>query len=304
MSVRNLLWRAVVVTLTLALSVGTAEAQKKGGGKSGTKGSSVKVGAGMPTPEQIQKSVEQIDKAIQERQKSFDEAKKKLDMVQQEHHSAELLHRQQLRDLSQAKKFAAQTAKQDPAWSAARAKAVDLQKEMADVRKQVVESLREREDYRQAIQAREAALAKQSSSRGSEVTDDERKRLIQKVSESTQAIRTLEDVVLADRSDAKELARKLKDAEAEVAQAAKKAHDLENNDSKVASAKVGFVRTSAALKEAQQRLAESQNAAAGIQSGIQALAQQKAGLTAQEQMLKKLGASGGTNKGSSKNNKK
>lgn len=304
MSVRVLLWRVMLLTLVLALSVGSAEAQKKGNTKGGTKGAGVKVGAGMPSPEQIHKGVEQIEKEIQERQKSFAEAKKNFDKVQQEHHVVELQHQQQLRDLSQAKKFASMNAKQDPAWNSARARAVDLQKQVADLRKQVAESLKEREDYRRAIQIHEEAIAKQQSSRSSEVTDEMRKQLAQQVSESSQAIRAIEDVALADRSDAKELARKLKAAEADVGQAAKKAHDQENNDPKVASAKVGFVRTSAALKEAEQKLAEAHRAAAGIQSSIQALAQQKSGLVNQEQMLKKLTASGGgTNKGKSKNKK-
>ena len=303
MSVRNPCWRAVIVTLTLALLASSAEAQKKGGGKNGTKGAGVKVGAGLPTPEQIHTRVEQIDKAIQDRQKSLDEARKKLDKVQQEHHTAELQHQQQLRDLSQAKKFASLNAKQDPAWSAAKNQAVELQKELAEVRKKVVESIREREDYRRAVQVHEELLAQQRSSRSSETNDDDRKRLVQKVSESAQAIRTIEDVVLADHSGAKELARKLKEAEAEVAKAAKRAHDIEDNDPKVASAKVGFVRTNAALKEVQQRLSESQNAAAGIQSSIQALGQQKAGLAAQEQMMKKLAASSGGNKATAKKKK-
>ncbi|MFM9961319.1 MAG: hypothetical protein ACKV2Q_08840 [Planctomycetaceae bacterium] len=300
MSVRDWLWRSLFVALVLGLLVGSAEAQKKGSSKKGTKGAGVKVGAGMPNPDQIHKHIEQIDKEIQERQKAFGEARKRLDKAQQEHHTVELQHQQQLRELSQAKKFAAQNAKQDPAWNTARAKAVELQKEMADLRKQVVQSLQEREDYRRAIQVHAEAQENQRLSRSSEVTDEMRKQLAQKVSESAQAIRTIEDVVLADRSDAKELARKLKDAEAEVGKAAKQAHMREENDPKVASAKVGFVRTNAALKEADQKLAEANRSAAGIQSGIQALAQQKSGLANQEQMLKKLAASSGGNKGNSK----
>lgn len=297
MKVRHCLWCAAVTALTLTLSAGSAEAKKKTRGKGGNQ---VKVGTGLPSAEQLHKNVEQIDKEIQSRQKSLAEANKSLEKAQQEHRSAEQQHRSQQKELSQAKKFAAMTAKADPKWQAAREQLVTLQKEMAELRKQIVESIRDKEDYRQAVQLHEAALAEQRSSRSAEASEETRKALAVKVSATAQAIRTIEDVALANHSGAKEVMRRLKEAETDVAQAAKKAHTVEENDSKVASAKVGFMRTNGALKEATQRLEVAQSHAGGIQSGIQALHAQKSSLASQELAMKKLSPGGGTNKGKGK----
>ena len=297
MAVRHCLWCAVVAALTLTLSAGSAEAQKKTRGK---RGNQVKVGAGMPSAEQIHKSIEQIDKDIQSQQKSLAEANKSLEKAQQEHRSAEQQHRSQQRELSQAKKFAAMTAKSDPKWQAAREQLAEVQKEMAELRKQIVESIRDKEDYHRAAQLHEAALAEQRSSRSAEVSEETRKALAVKVSATAQAIRTIEEVALANHSEAKDLARRLKEVETDVAHAAKKAHTIEEHDSKVASAKIGFTRTNGVLKEATQRLDAAQSHAGGIQSGIQALQKQKSGLASQEQTLKQMNPGGGTNKGKGK----
>lgn len=297
---RHFMLRLLVASMVFASLFGIAEAQGKGKGKNGST-NTVKVGAGMPSVTQIQSSIQQIDQQLQDRQKAFDESKKKLAQVQQVHHQASLVHKQQLQDLSQAKKFAAMTAKSDPTWTAARNAVITLQNEMTDLRKQVVNSLKDREDYRQAIQLHEKALTEKQSSGGSTATEDSRKAAAVKVAETAKALRTIEDVAMADRSDFKELSRKLKEAEAEVARAAKKAHEIEENDSKVASAKTGFVRTNAALKEAEQQLAQAQNAANGIQQNMQALSRQKSELSSQAQALSRL--TSGTKGNQSKNSK-
>ena len=296
---RHFLLRLLVVNLAIALSSGAVEAQSKG--KKGST-NTVKVGAGMPSVTQIQSSIQQIDKQLQDRQKAFDDAKKKLDQVQQVQHQASLVHKQQLHDLSQAKKFAATTAKSDPAWTTARDQVTALQKEMTGLRKQVVESIKDREDYRQAVQLHDKAIAEKQSSGGATATEESRRAVAVKVAETAKSLRTIEDVVMADRSDFKELSRKLKEVEAEVARAAKKAHETEENDPKVGSAKIGFVRTNAALKEADQQLAQAQNAANGIQQNMQALNRQKTDLNSQAQALSRLTSGSKGNK--SNNNSK
>lgn len=295
---RHCFLRLLVANLVVALSIGLAEAQSR---SRNSKTNTVKVGAGMPSAAQLQSSIQQIDTQLQARQKAYDEAKKKLDQAQQVHHQASLIHKQQLQDLSQAKKFAATNAKSDPAWTAARDNVAALQKEMTDLRKQVVDSLKDREDYRQAVQLHDSALAEKQSNGGSTASEEARKAAAVKVSETAKALRTIEDVAMADRTDFKELSRKLKEAEAEVAKAAKKAHETEENDPKVSSAKIGFQRTNAALKEADQQLAQAQNAANGIQQNMQALNRQKSDLNSQAQAISRL--TSGT-KGNNSNNSK
>ena len=298
MSQRHLLLRLLVANLVVALSIGLAEAQSRSRNSSRN---TVKVGAGMPSAAQLQSSIQQIDTQLQARQKAYGDAKKVLDKAQQDQHQAALVHKQQLQDLSQAKKFAAMNAKSDPAWAAALDQVAALQKEMADLRKKVVDSIKDREDYRQAVQLHDNALAEKQSNGGSTASEEARKAGAVKVSETAKTIRTIEDIVMVDRSDFKELNGKLKEAEAEVAKAAKKAHEIEEYDSKVASAKVGFVRTNSALKEADQNLAQAQNVTGGIQQNMQALNRQKSDLAGQAQALSRLtSGSRGNNSNNSK----
>ncbi len=291
----------LIASLVIALSNGTAEAQKNN--KKGST-NTVKVGAGMPSVTQIQSNIQQIDTQIQARQKAYDDAKKKLDQAQQVHHQASLVHKQQLQDLSQAKKFAAMNAKSDRAWTAARDNVTALQKEMTELRKQVVESIKEREDYHQAVQLHDKALAEKQSNGGSTASEETRRAVAVKVAETAKTIRTIEDVVMADRTDFKELSRKLKDAEAEVARAAKKAHETEENDPKVASAKVAFVRTNSALKDAEHQLAQAQSVTNGIQQNMQALSRQKTDLNNQAQALSRLTSGTKGNKSNSSKGKR
>ena len=287
--------RALVFGLALGLGNAAAWAQGRGGRSGG-----IQVGASGGTQNQqaMQQAIQQINQQLQQGQKVLKETSEKADDVRSEYQKANIEHKQNMKELTQAKKFAEDEAKNLPEFKAAREKTDELRKELADVRKKIVEQLMiDKEDYQAAMKAYESALSEQKANSGTGVPQETRRALAKKVSDAEKKLRTIEDVVIADNSQAKAVKEKMIEAEAEVAVQAKKRKDAVETDQRLSSAKVGFKRTRDALKFAKQNLDQAEGELNGIRSQLSALAHQGAALQAQQQLLQRTQQGGRSGSG-------
>lgn len=274
------------------LSIGVPVAQSRG---ISSRYGGVKYGANGQNPQALQQSLQKIGQQLQSGEKVLKEKSDHVGEVRKQFQKVDLEHKQNLRDLAQAKKAAEDKAKNSPEFKSARDKAEALRHEYVDARKKIAVKLATQEGYQVAIKAHEQAIAEQKASSGSEVEAETRKTLAKNVSESEQRIRDLEDIALADDNEAKAIKSKLKEAEAEVAVQSKRKHDALENDPRVTSAKVGFQRTRDALKTALQNLEQANGELSGVRSRLSALANQQAALQAQQrQQSGGRGSTGGT----------
>ncbi len=256
----------------------------------------VKIGANGLNTQQIQQQLQNIATQMKQAEKPLKEANDKIAEERRSFQKAELEHKQNIRDLSQAKKLAEEDSKNLPELKAAQKKMAEVNDQLSSVRKKVIESLtKDKEEYRTAVKSHEAAVEEQKAQSGADVAIETRKNLAKKVSDLSLRRKAIEDVAMADHSEAKELTSKLKEATAEVAAASKKKHDLIENDPKTASAKVGFQRTRDALKKAKADLDQAENEHGRIQSQLQTLHNQQANLQSQQQLMQKMQGNKGNN---------
>ena len=257
----------------------------------------VKIGANGLNTQQIQQQLQNIATQLKQAEKPLKEANDKIAEERRSFQKAELEHKQNIRDLSQAKKLAEEDSKNLPELKAAQKKMTEANDQLSSVRKKVIESLtKDKEEYRTAVKSHEEAVEEQKAQSGVDIAIETRKNLAKKVSDLSLRRKAIEDVAMADNSEAKELTSKLKEATAEVAAASKKKHDLIENDPKTASAKVGFQRTRDALKKAKADLDQAENEHGRIQSHLQTLHNQQANLQSQQQLMQKMqGNKGGNN---------
>lgn len=288
----SLLLRLLIV---VSLTANTSMLLAQGRGRVNT---TVKIGANGLTPEQIQQQIQNISNQMKQAEKPLKEANDKVVEERRAFQKAELEHKQNMRDLSQAKKLAEESAKNLPELKDAQKKMNEVSDQLAAVRKKVIESLiKEKDEYRVAVKAHEDALDEQKAQSGADVGVETRKATAKKVSDLSLRRRAIEDVAMADNSEAKELVTKLKEATAEVAAASKKKHDLIENDPKTASAKVGFQRTRDALKQAKADLDQAEGESNRIQSQLQTMRNQQANLQSQQQMMQKMQSNKGNKNG-------
>ncbi len=284
----TLSWRMVFVGLLVA-SAAPALAQ----GRGRTNGA-VKVGANGLSTQQIQQQLQNIATQLKQVEKPLKEANDKVVEERRTHQKAELEHKQNMRDLSQAKKFAEEEGKNSPELRAAQKRLTEVSDQLATVRKKVVESLKkDKEEYRTAVKAHGEAADELKALGSTDASAETRKALAKKTSDFDLRRKTIEDVAMADNSEAKELTAKLNEAKTEAAAAAKKKHDQIDNDPKIASAKVGFQRTRDALKKANADLDQAEAAYGRVQSQLQALRNQQANLQSQQQLMQKMQGSKG-----------
>ena len=282
-------WKQLVLIGLVAVAVSPAMAQSRG-----RTNTAVKVGAGGMTAQQIQTQITNISTQIKQAEKPLKDANDKLSKEQQAFHKVELDHKQSMKDVAQAKKFAEEQAKNMPELKAAQKKADEIHDELTAVRKKVVESLlKDKGEYRAAVKAHEDAVAEQKTLTKADTPEETRKELIKKVSDLARNSRTMEDIAMADHSDAKQLLSQSKAALAEVAALSKKKHDQIENDPKTASAKIGFQRTHEEFKKAKASLDQVANEHGRILSQLQALNNQRASLQTQQQQMQSMQGSRG-----------
>jgi len=285
----SMFWKRVVVIGLVAVSASPAMAQRRG-----RTNTTVKVGAGGLSTQQIQTQITNISSQISQAEKPLKAANDKLASEQQAFHKVELEHKQSMKDVSQAKKFAEERAKNLPELKAAQKKAEEIHDQLAEVRKRVIESLlKDKEEYRAAVKAHDDAIAEQKSRSNPDTPEETRKELSKKVSDLARNRKTIEDVAMADDSEAKQLTLQNKEALAEVAAASKKKHDLIENDPKTASAKIGLQRANEELKKAKASLDQASAEQGRIMSQLQALNRQRANLQSEQQMMQKMQSSKG-----------
>ena len=283
-------WKQLVLIGLVAVAVSPAMAQSRG-----RTNTAVKVGAGGMTAQQIQTQITNISTQIKQAEKPLKDANDKLSKEQQAFHKVELDHKQSMKDVAQAKKFAEEQAKNMPELKAAQKKADEIHDELTAVRKKVVESLlKDKGEYRAAVKAHEDAVAEQKTLTKADTPEETRKELIKKVSDLARNSRTMEDIAMADHSDAKQLMSQSKAALAEVAALSKKKHDQIENDPKAASAKIGFQRTHEEFKKAKASLDQVAAEHGRVMSQLQALNNQRASLLTQQQQTQNMQGPRGT----------
>lgn len=138
-------------------------------------------------------------------------------------------------------------------------------------------------DYQQACRVHEAAVAQQKTNSGADVSPETRKELAKKTAEADKNKRTIEDVAMADHTEAKEFAKQIKEATAELAAASKRKTDAIESDPKLSSAKTAFLRTRDELKTAKTALDQADGEANRIRSAMQSLVNQRASIQNQLQ---------------------
>lgn len=269
---------AVAVLLVLA-QVAPAMAQARGGRGGAGGGVQIGAGGGQQNSQAMQQAVQQIGQRLQEGERVLGEASERATEVRQAWQKVDTEHKQNLRELAQAKKFAEEEAKNSPELKSAKDKLEQLRGELADVRKKVIETLsQENEDYQKAVKVHEKAVAEQKANTGSGVSSELRKELAKKVSEADKAKKTIEEVVMADNTDAKELVKQIKEATAELGVASKRKNEMIETDPKLNSAKTAFLRTRDELKQAKSELDQADGETNRIRSAMRALINQRAAL--------------------------
>lgn len=285
----------LLVAVVMLVSVTPAMAQGRGrGGSRG--GVQIGAGGGQQNQQAMQQQIQQIGQRLQEGEKALQESSEKATEVRQVWQKVDGEHKQNLRELAQAKKFAEDEAKNLPELKAAKEKLESLRSELADVRKKVIAVLAsDNEDYQKASKVYEKAVAEQKANTGAGVSPETRKELTKKVSEADKSKKTIEDVAMADNSEAKELVKQIKEATAELGAASKKKTESIETDPKLSSAKTAFMRTRDELKKAKTDLDQADGEANRIRSAMQSLANQRASLQnqIQTQQRSQQGGQGG-----------
>ncbi len=285
-----------VVALLLALSVSPAMAQKQPRPTPSGKNNPIQIGAGGSLAE-MQGQINQIGQQLQEGEKALEEASEKATEARQVWKTVDTEHKQNLREVAQAKKSAEDEAKNSPELKAAKEKLEGLRGELAEIRKKVIETLTsENEAYQKARKVHEDAIAQQKANSGVSVSPETRKELTKKVAEADKSKKTIEDVAMADNSEAKELAKQIKEATAELGAASKKKTEAIENDAKSNSAKIAFLRSRDDLKKAKADLDQADGEANRIRTAMRTLANQRASFQNQidlQQRSQPGGQSGG-----------
>ena len=295
------IWKRVVAIGLVAVTVSPAIAQSR----RGRGNTAIKVGAGGLTAQQIQTQITNINNQISQAEKPLKATNEKLGKEQQGFHKADLDHKQSVRDVGQAKKFAEENAKNMPELKAAQKKAEEIHDQLAVVRRNVIESLlKDKEEYRAAVKAHDDAVADQKGQTKSDTPEETRKEWLKKVSDLAHNRKTIEDVAMADHSEAKQLNSEYKEAMAEVAALSKKKHDQIENDPKTVSAKIGLQRTNEELKKAKASLEQANAEHGRILSQLQALNKQRANLQSEQQLMQKLQNTTGNTTGKGNTNKR
>ncbi|TXT36801.1 MAG: actin B [Planctomycetota bacterium] len=265
----------LAVVILCLMSVTPAMAQGRGRGSS-RGGVQIGAGGGQQNQQAMQQQIQQIGQQLQQGQQVLTDASEKATEVRQVWQKADADHKQNLRELAQAKKSAEEDAKNSPELKAAKDKLETLRGELADVRKKVIETLlKDNEEYQKASKVYEAAVAEQKANMGAGVSPETRRELTKKVADADKSKRTIEDVAMANDSDAKELTKQIKEATAELGMASKRKTESIESDPKLSSAKVAFLRTRDELKKAKSDLDQADGEANRIRSAMQALVNQR-----------------------------
>ncbi len=273
----------LLVAVVLLVSVTPAMAQSRGRGSS-RGGTQIGAGGSQQNQQAMQQQIQQIGQRLQEGEKTLKDASEKATEVRQVWQKVDGEHKQNLRELAQAKKFAEDEAKNLPELKAAKEKLESLRGELADIRKKVIATLTsENEEYQKASKVHEKAVAEQKANTGAGVSPELRKELAKKVSDADKSKKTIEDVAMADNSEAKDLAKQIKEATAELGAASKKKTESIETDPKLSSAKTAFMRTRDELKKAKGDLDQADGEANRIRSAMQSLANQRASIQSQLQ---------------------
>lgn len=301
------LWKLTVAVLLVQLNVEPTMAQ--GGGGGGRSGG-VQIGAGgSPQNQQaMQQAIQQIGQRLQEGSRVLEEASERATEVRQVWQKVDTDHKQNLRELAKAKKEAEEEAKNSPELKAAKEKLEALRGELAEIRKKVIETLAtQNENYQTACKVYEAAVAQRKANSGVAVSPETRKEWTKKVSEADKNKKTIEDVAMADHSEAKELVKQIKEATAELGAASKKKTESIETDPKLSSAKTAFQRTRDELKKAKADLDQADGEANRIRSAIRTLVNQRASIQSQIDLQRRSqpgGQQGGGNGYQQKGSKK
>ena len=272
---------SVLVFVLLLMCVTPTMAQNRGRGN--TRGSTqVGAGGGQQNQQAMQQQIQQIGQRLQEGGRALTDAGEKSTEFRQVWQKADTEHKQNLRELVQAKKSAEEEAKNLPELKSAKEKLESLRGGLADVRKKVIETLaKENEDYQKAVKVHEDAVAQQKANSGVGVSPETRKELAKKTFEADKAKKTIEDVAMADHSDAKELNKQIKEATMELGAASKKKTEAIETDAKLGSAKIAFLRTRDELKKAKSDLDQADGEVNRIRLAMQGLVNQRASIQSQ-----------------------
>ena len=272
---------SVLVFVLLLMCATPTMAQNRGRGNT-RGGFQVGAGGGQQNQQAMQQQIQQIGQRLQEGERALTDAGQKSTEFRQVWQKADTEHKQNLRELAQAKKSAEEEAKNLPELKSAKEKLESLRGGLADVRKKVIETLaKENEDYQKAVKVHEDAVAQQKANSGVGVSPETRKELAKKTFEADKAKKTIEDVAMADHSDAKELNKQIKEATMELGAASKKKTEAIETDAKLGSAKIAFLRTRDELKKAKSDLDQADGEANRIRSAMQGLVNQRASIQSQ-----------------------
>lgn len=292
----------MVAALLVLANVVPTMAQGRGGRGGGQGGVQIGAGNGQQNQQAMQQAIQQIGQRLQEGEQVLGEASERAAEFRQVWQKADTDHKQNLRELAQAKKFAEEEAKNLPELKAAKDKLESLRGELAEIRKKVIETLvSENEDYQKASKAYEAAVAEQKANTGAGVSPETRREFAKKVSEADKAKKTFEDVAMANNSEAKELVKQIKEATAELGAASKKKAEAIETDPKLSSAKTAFMRTRDELKKAKSDLDQADGETNRIRSAMQALINQRAAIQNQINLQQRMQQGGQGNQNGNRN---
>ena len=154
---------------------------------------------------------------------------------------------------------------------AARELAEVARQESREARDKVVEKQKQQPDYQAAAKAHADILSRQKQSLDANTDAATRREAARQLSESANRLRSLEDAAVANDPAALAAKQRSQDADKQLAATVGRSKNAAEKDPRLASAKLGFVRSTEKAKAAKQEVAKLDWTMAPMARSIQAL---------------------------------
>lgn len=238
----------------------------------------VVLATGLPLPAQVKVGVqsldEQLDKvstALNEQAQSYRTAAEKrrdLQAVSQQA-DAELLRDRKA--LAEVKQTVEEEYGKSAEVLAARELSEVARQEYSEARDKVVEKQKQQPSYQAAAKVHADNLSKQKQSLDAKLDATARREAARQLNESANRLRSLEDAAVANDPAARAAKQRSQEADKQLAAAVAQSKNAAEKDPRMASAKLGFVRSTQQAKAAKQELAKLDQTMAPMVRSIQSL---------------------------------
>lgn len=238
----------------------------------------VVLATGLPLAAQVKVGVQSLDEQLDKVSTTLNEqsqiyraaAEKRRDLqAVSQQADAELLRDRKA--LAEVKQTVEEEHGKSAAVLAARELAEVARQESSEARDQVVEKQKQQSGYQAAAKAHADNLSRQKQSLDAKIDAATRREAARQLSESANRLRSLEDAAIANDPAARAAKQRSQAADKQLAATVGQSKDAVEKDSRLASAKLGFVRSAQQAKAAKQEVAKLDQKMAPMARSIQSL---------------------------------